>query len=345
MEDQGLNSILMRNLRNGRYGGFRVTLLVQGLSNREKANFICSACDGILREPVLVEDIFKCESCLEPDDVVTDSTQSVVPLTSRFHVVCPCKKEGCTWNGLLAKLIEHKRICQIFSQKYPNCPDTDIACNFKRYGCEVVTQRKYMRTHEEDNQTNHMLLMDKHIRTKDDTIQTILSELREVKKQLREVETEMKYTCGGIIFELPGIKEKMKSNQTYQITEFYAGLYKFQGTIRSKHNNENKIGVFVQTQRGKFDDDVIWPFCGTISISLINKIDEKLSVLYSFRTEGNPAFDRVMFRCHDAHGYPNLATHDIIKKEEYSKGDSIKIKISVQFDAQLTKANSNARYF
>ena len=197
IEDPGLNVILVKNTRNGRNGGFRITLVDRELSDLEKDIIICSSCDGILREPVLVGDIFKCKYCLEPCDVATDSTLSIVPLTSRLLIVCPFKKEGCTWNGPIAKLIEHRRKCQIFLQKYPNCPDTDIACNFKRYGCEVVTQRKYMRKHEEDHQTNHMLLMDKHIRAKDDTIQNLSSELVAVKKQLNEVETEMKYTCGG----------------------------------------------------------------------------------------------------------------------------------------------------
>ena len=36
-----------------------------------------------------------------------------------------------------------------------------------------MTQRKYIRKHDEDHQSNHMLLMDEHIRVKDDTIQNI----------------------------------------------------------------------------------------------------------------------------------------------------------------------------
>ena len=142
---------------------------------------------------------------------------------------------------------------------------------------------------------------------------------------------------GGIVFELPGIKEKMKSDQAYKITEFYAGLYKFQGVIHSNSDNENKIGVFVQTQRGKFDDDVIWPFCGKVSISLINKTNENISnISNSFSTEGHPAFGKDGYNC-NAIGYPNFATHETILKEEYSKGDSIKIKILIKIDVQQAK--------
>ena len=342
MEDQGLDSILMKNLRNGKNGGFRVTLLDRELSDQEKHILICSACDGILREPVLVNYIFKCKDCIEMEEVVCSSLPN---LTRKMQIHCPYKEKGCTWNDSITELIEHRSNCGKFLQEYPNCPDTEIECSFKQYGCGVVTQRKYMHRHEQNNLTDHMKLMDKHMREKDEAIQNLLSELgtvktqiQDTKKQLKEVETEMKYTCGGIVFELPGIQEKLKSNRTYQITEFYAGLYKFQGTIRSKHNNENKIGVFVQIQKGKFDDDVIWPFCGKISISLVNKIDEKLSVFHSFRTEGNCSFEKVRYDCSPgAHGFPNFATNETIMKEEYSKGDSIKIKILVQIDAQQAK--------
>ena len=333
MEDEGLNSILVKNSRNGKNGGFRVTLLDRELSDQERHILVCSACDGILREPVLVNDIFKCNACIEMDEVVTSS---ILYLTRKIKINCPYKEEGCTWNGSITMLIDHRSDCERFLQEYPNCPDTVIECSFRQYGCEVKTQRKYMHQHEQDNQTDHMKLMDKHIRAKDDTIQNLSSELVAVKKQLNEVETEMKYTCGGIVFELPAITEKMKSDQAYKITEFYAGLYKFQGVIRSRSNNENKIGVFVQTQRGKFDSDIIWPFCGKVSISLINKTNENSSVLRSFSTEGNSSFER----CDDnslAHGFKDFATHETILKEEYSKGDSIKIKILIQFDAQRAK--------
>ena len=141
---------------------------------------------------------------------------------------------------------------------------------------------------------------------------------------------------GGIVFELPAIKEKMESDQAYKITDFYAGLYKFQGVIHSRFNNENKIGVFVQTQRGKFDDDVIWPFCGKVSISLINKTNENPSVLRSFSTEGSSAFERYDDN-NGAHGFKDFATHETILKEEYSKGDSIKIKILIKIDVQQAK--------
>ena len=333
MEDQGLNSILVKNSRNGRNGGFRVTLLDRELSDHEKHILVCSACDGILREPVLLKDVFKCNACIEmKEDVIS----SIPHLTQKMQINCPYKAKGCTWNDSITKLIDHRSRCERFLQEYPNCPDTDIACNYKRYGCEVVTQRKYMSKHDEDHQSNHMLLMDKHIRVKDDTIKNLSSELLDVKKQLKEAEREMKYTCGGIIFEIPGIKEKMKNNRTYQITEFYAGFYKFQGSIYSKYNNENKIAVFVKIQRGNFDNDVIWPFCGKVSISLINKTDESLSVLRSFRTEGDSAFGKGGHNC-NAVGFPDFTTHETILREEYSKGDSIKIKLLVQFDAQQAK--------
>ena len=106
--------ILVKSTRNGNNGGFGITLVDRKFSDFEKDIIICSACDGILREPVLVGNIFKCKFCLEPGDVATDSKISIVPLTSRLQIVCPFKKEGCTWNGPIAKLIEHRNIVRYF---------------------------------------------------------------------------------------------------------------------------------------------------------------------------------------------------------------------------------------
>ena len=341
MEDQGLDSILVKNLRNGKNGGFRVTLLDRELSDQEKHILICSACDGILRQPVLVNGISKCKDCIEMEEVVCSSLPN---LTRKMQIYCPYREKGCNWNDSITELIQHRSNCEKFLQEYPNCPDTEIECSFKQYGCGVVTQRKYMHQHEQNNLTDHMKLMDKHMREKDEAIQNLLSELgtvktqiQEMKKQLKEVETEMKYTHGGFVFELPGIKEKLKSNRQYEKTEFYVGLYKFQGSIHFKYNNENKLAVFVQIKRGDFDRDVIWPFCGKVSITLINKANENLSPSSSFRTEDHPAFEKGGNNRKATEFIQFAVIHENILKEEYSKGDSIKIKVSIQFDAQQVK--------
>ncbi|KAI6654368.1 TNF receptor-associated factor 4-like [Oopsacas minuta] len=339
IEESVLDFILVKNTRNGQNGGFKMTLVDRELTTLEKDIIVCSACTGILREPVLIGNNFKCKSCLEPDE---DGRASELQdkITKNLQINCPFMKEGCVWKGSIANIIDHKRHCQYFLLKFPNCPESVTECSFKRYGCEVVTKRKYMENHEQDCQTKHLKLMDKHIKNTDNTLQKVSSELgtlkaqfQDLNQQLKQTENDMKCTFGGIIFELPGIKDKMKTNQNYKTMEFYVGLYKFQGTIYLNHNNDKNLGIFIQIVKGKFDEDIIWPFSGDISITLLNKVNEHNSISSTFTTKGESAFKKF---CHDSKpiGINKLATHDTISRNEYSGGDSIKIKILIQFDAQ-----------
>ena len=337
-EDPGLDSILVKNTRNGEYGGFKLSLVDRELSDLEKHNVICTACNGILREPVISGSIFKCKSCLELEEV--ESATILASLTQKLHVYCPFKEEGCIWKDSIVKLVEHRNQCRYFLQKFSNNPDESIECCFKQYGCGVVTQRKRMPKHEEDHQTKHMKLMDHHIRTKDSMIHKLSLELvavrtqvQEMNNQLKQVEKETKYTSGGIIFELPKINEKIsvKTTQSYPINEFYVGLYKFQGTIRANHKDQKTIAVFIQSQRGDFDRELIWPLTGKYSVTLISKLDETSSIssngTFTFKKDSTG----ISYACSNGLW---LATHETVMKEKFSKGDSIKIKILVQFDAQ-----------
>ncbi|KAI6654366.1 hypothetical protein LOD99_763 [Oopsacas minuta] len=335
IEESVLDFILVKNTRNGQNGGFKMTLVDRELTTLEKDIIVCSACTGILREPVLIGNNFKCKSCLEPDE---DGRASELrfDLTDKLKINCPFMKEGCVWKGSIANIIDHKRHCQFFLKRFPNCPEMDTECSFKQYGCEVVKQRKYMDKHEQDFQNKHLKLVVEHIKNTDDTLAKLSSELGRLKIEMnskfKQAEKDMKYTFGGIIFELPGIKDKMKTNQSYKTMEFYVGLYKFQGTIYPNYNNDKNLGIFIQIVRGKFDEDIIWPFSGKISITLLNKVNEDNSISKNFITEGESAFKK-FFHESTAIGINKFATHDTISKNEYSGGDSIKIKILIQFDA------------
>ena len=334
-QDPGLDSILVKNTRNGEYGGFKLSLVDRELSELEKHNVICISCNGILREPVISGSISKCKSCLELEEDGSATTLTFV--TQKLHVYCPFKEQGCTWKDSIATLVEHRSKCKDFLQNFPNSPDEDIECCFKQYGCEVVTQRKRMPKHEEDNQTKHMKLMHNHIKINDNMIHKLSSELEAVrtqmKEQLKQVENEARYTSGGIIFELPNIKEKITATRSYPTKEFYVGLYKLQGTIRTNYDDQKKIAVFIQSQRD-FDRELIWPFSGKFSVTLISNLDETSSI----SNNGNFTFEKIgTSACSNGLW---LAKHETVLKEEFSKGNTIKIKIFVQFGAQSYKCTT-----
>ena len=142
----------------------------------------------------------------------------------------------------------------------------------------------------------------------------------------------MKHTFGGMICEISGLKEKMKVNHNYRTSEFYVGLYNFQVTISPRRTNEQHLGIFIQIVKGQFDGQLLWPFKGKISFTLINQTNEKQSIFKEFSTDNELAFQKYT-NSRNTIGFSNLATHQTLLKDEYSKGDTIKIKILVQIDA------------
>ena len=346
-----LDLILVPNTRNGKYGGYQQGLLDEELTNLEKKSVLCTACNGILRDPMSVENKLKCRQCLEPDETGQPSASTCTSIADSLQVSCPLKGKGCNWKASISNLVDHTKSCQYFLQRYPNCPEMDVECSFKRYGCTVVTKRKNMEHHEKENITKHLKMMDKHLITTDDNLRNLQTELQAVKSQnqalsskLQLVEKDMKLTFGGITCEIPGLREKLKRDQTCRSKEFYVGLYNFQAIIYPRKNNEEKLGIFIQIVRGQFDDKLVWPFSGRISFTLMSQINETNSVTNSFDTKNEAAFQKFT-RSDNIHGYHNFATHQILLKEEFSKGDAIRIKILVQFDLPTSNMNLLRSYY
>ena len=333
-----LDIILVTNIRKGMYGGYKLGLLDRELTTLEKKLILCTACNGILRDPISVESKLKCKSCLEPSESGEPSVSASIGITEGLKVSCPFKNKGCDWSDSITNIIDHKKHCQYFLDKYPNCPEIDMACSFKRYGCEVVTKRKHMEHHEKESQTKHLKMMEKHIKSTDDNLKNLQSEFQTLNSKLQLVEKEMKHTFGGIICEVPGVREKIKINRTYKTDEFYVGLYSFQADIYPRNDNKENFGIFIQIVRGQFDDKLIWPLRGKISFTLMNQINESNSITNTFAitTDNQDAFQRYSSNS-TSRGYPNFATHQTILKDEFSKGDTIKIKIMVQLDVPPSK--------
>ena len=348
--ESALDIILVTNFRNGMYGGYKLGLLNRELSNLEKKLILCTACNGILRDPISVENKLKCKSCLEPNESGEPSISTSIGISDSLKISCPFREKGCVWSDSITNLIDHKKRCQYFLQKYPNCPEMDVECAFKRYGCDIITKRKHMEHHEKESQTKHLKMMNKHIRSSDDNLRSLQSELQTVKSQLQTVnsklqivEKEMKNTFGGIVCEIPGLKEKIKINQTYKTKEFYVGLYNFQATIYPRRNNEQHLGIFIQIVRGQFDDKLIWPFSGKISFILLNEANEDTSITNEFVTANEKAFQKYTGSTNNL-GFDKLVTHETLVKDEYSKGDTIRIKILIQFNAPQCKIESRSYY-
>ncbi|XP_064398234.1 TNF receptor-associated factor 5-like [Halichondria panicea] len=162
------------------------------------------------------------------------------------------------------------------------CQYQVVACKYSEFGCEKVPFRKDLQEHENDDNAHLCIAMT-----------TVLT----LKKQCTLLNTQLhcsniKDQLGAIsIFKMPSFKEKKDNNIEFFSDPFYThprgykmlifidvnGYGKFKGTHVS-------VGVFLM--RGEYDDQLKFPFKGTIKFELLNQLEDKNHHCESYTHDG-----------------------------------------------------------
>ena len=116
-------------------GGYRQDLLENILTPLEKSLIVCCSCDGVMRDPQLTEEGYKCSSCLDGGEgkpMAVNKTE-----IDKLRVVCPFRQQGCKWSGTMGLVVTHVEKCDL-------CP---VCCPL---GCGHSSQRKNSKRHEQE---------------------------------------------------------------------------------------------------------------------------------------------------------------------------------------------------
>lgn len=102
----------------------------------------------------------------------------------------------------------------------------------------------------------------------------------QLKKDL-QVANEIKLTLkDGITFKLTGFQDKRKDKQPFAFPPFYTHPrgYHMAFVVYANGNGSAKgthISVFVQLQKGNYDDELKWPFVGEVTFTLLNQLKDE----------------------------------------------------------------------
>ena len=105
------------------------------LSPLEKSFIVCCSCEGVMRDPQLTEEGYKCSSCLDGGEgkpMAVNKTE-----IEKLRVVCPFRQQGCKWSGTMGLVVTHVEKCDL-------CP---VCCPL---GCGHSSQRKNSKRHEQE---------------------------------------------------------------------------------------------------------------------------------------------------------------------------------------------------
>ena len=140
------------------------------------------------------------------------------------------------------------------------CDYTEVACAYESLGCAVKMLRKDIKKHQENDDEVHLHL----------SLQTVCA-LKEQHKTLSEGE--------ALVFKLSGYASKKENNEVFNSIPFYSSRYKM--FIRVDANRYGgsagtHVSVFTKLVQGHYDDQLHWPFPGTVTYELLNQLaDDK----------------------------------------------------------------------
>ena len=222
--------------------------------------------------------MYKCPHCSEEGIKVENITTH---FTKCEELPLPCPS-GCGHCWLV-----RRDMAQHLST---DCPDELVPCMFAIGGCQQIVKRKDLQEHLQD---------------KDLHLNTVLMSYISQSSLLRDVVHAVKYGnhdriqasllplpfCPWLlstptsyprppwVFKMKGFQERKEKNEVWFSDPVYShfGGYKMCLNVYANGLSDGKsnyVSVYVSLMRGDNDDNLKWPFKGTIKVSLLNQLED-----------------------------------------------------------------------
>ena len=144
------------------------------------------------------------------------------------------------------------------------------------------------------------------------------------------------------IFKMPSFKEKKENNIEFLSDPFYTHPrgYKIVINIDANGYDEYKgthVSVWVYLMRGEYDDQLEFPFKGTIKFELLNQLEDKNHHCKSYTHDGTVDGSKIVIdqeRSDTARGVQAFIPHEDLghnatKNCQYLQDDCLVFRISV----------------
>ena len=217
--------------------------------------------------------------------------------------VLPCPNADCSESMRRAKLEQHLE---------NDCKHTMISCKYERIGCDVKMKRKDMGAHEQDDKAHLHQALNTVVKLQDDlrsATETIESMKEVVQDRLQSVtETITSRQKKSVVFKIINYEKKKENNEGFDSQSFYSDINEYNMRINVYPNGNSDgegthVSVFVSILKGDNDDNLKWPFIGTVEIELLNQLEDENHHLKILTLD-----QEYNVRVGSAWGYPSLST-------------------------------------
>ena len=175
----------------------------------------------------------------------------------KVEVKCP--NLMCNQKTLRCDLSSHRSTCEY----------ERILCKYAEFGCEERVIRKELREHEEDDQ--------QHNRSMRRTIAQLKKQATQQKKRIRLLcPTKPDFE----IFKFQGFDAHKTDEKPFLSPPFYSNEngYKLRIEVDANGHDTGKgthVSVFIHLLKGEHDDELTWPFTGTVEVELLNQLEDR----------------------------------------------------------------------
>ena len=205
----------------------------------------------------------------------------------------PYRCEYCDFESTYGEVTtSHWSECRLFPTPCPNrcgltlqrqnlknhitteCPETVVECDFKRFGCDRRLARKDVRAHVNDNFSSHIGQLAQ-------MVVRLEAENQQLKRQLECLKINTPTTALCLV--MSNVERYKREGKPWISPSFYTQGYKLRLQVYvNDHGNDGSLctTIFACLMQGKFDDELDWPFRGTIVVELIT---ENGRVMYTDR--------------------------------------------------------------
>ncbi len=179
---------------------------------------------------------YKCPHCQKTGE---HQERTTTHLETCPKVEVPCPNELCSIIIPRDKYISHLSACSY----------QRVRCKYAAVGCQQLPQRKNLKLHEENYQLHLRVTTDKVL---------------ELTKLLKQPLIKFKVT------EL----QQRKLNSPFYSQPFFTFRNGYKIYI-SVHAQIAQVSIVAFLMKGENDDSLSWPFTGTVSIELLNQLEDK----------------------------------------------------------------------
>lgn len=252
--------------------------------------------------------IIICKHC-KLDGKAAEITTTHLETCPQVEIKCP--NAECAVIVPRCKVLDHRSEC-LYEKK---------GCIYRAFGCKTELIRKDITGHE----TNYQLHLDMALKK----VLDLTAKVSTYESKLRSLETEVATGPQKFVFKIEKFSELKHQSKKIATPSFYdhPGGYKLSSTINANGGGKYKgksIAIYMLFHRGENDDNLVWPFTGSITIEVLNQLadDNHHKQTLSYQGENDETNNQVKTErgvAETGRGFHNFLSHtELDHKQEFN---------------------------